>query len=373
MYQRGCRYLAAEHNPDVLEGHRLAIASLDQRMAIVERIAAMSVFCDRRFIQHPNAADLHLPEGSLTASEICSNDITPAELREVLASALFSFQNPDVLVWTNWSYAEFLAASWCISQQLTNVSIKNLISVSGDRKVGIPQQLSSTAIWIGEIRHELQGHLVELNPSLLLFIDEGAVDAAILPRLVKQSIETKTTWELARQVSSYARRFKYPGIIQQLSQYLRRPWDEWECAMSLYIAIACGLLELSNEFVAITENDTASLDVRQLAASAIAQIGTDEARRAIRHFATDPVNEDVRDNLKGCALKANWPNNFSFAELMPLLTPPRSANHSGWYESFLVKFANELDIHLPAADVLLLLGGHSKIGLPEIKIPILIQ
>lgn len=139
MYQHGCRYLASEHNADVLEGHRLTSVPLDRRMAIVERIAAMSVFCDRRFLQHPNAADAPLPEGTLTASEICSNDVTPLELREVLVSALFSFQSPNVLVWTNWSYAEFFAASWCISQQLTTASIRNLISVAGDhaRATGI--------------------------------------------------------------------------------------------------------------------------------------------------------------------------------------------------------------------------------------------
>lgn len=69
MYQQGCRYLASEHNTDVLEGHRMTSVSLDRRMVVVGRIAAMSVFCDRRFIQHPNAADAHLPEGALTASK----------------------------------------------------------------------------------------------------------------------------------------------------------------------------------------------------------------------------------------------------------------------------------------------------------------
>jgi hypothetical protein len=355
MYQQGCRYLASEHNADMLEGHRLTSVSLDRRMTIVERIAAMSVFCDRRFLQHPNAADDPLPEGTLTASEICSNDVTSAELHEVLASALFSFQSPDVLVWTNWSYAEFLAASWCISQQLTTASVRNLISVAGDQGAGIPQQLSSTAIWIGELRRELQRYLVDLNPSLLLFIDEGAVNTTILPRLVKYSVERKTTWELARQVSSYAHRFKYPGIVKQLSKYLRRPRKDWECATALHIAIACELSELSREFVALVESDRASLDLRQLAASAIAQTGTAEARKSIRRFATNPVAEDVRDNLKGCALSANWPGNFAFAELMPLLTPPRSANHAGGYESFLVRLANELDTALSADDVLVLM------------------
>jgi hypothetical protein len=355
MYEQSCQYLASEHNSDVLEAHRLTSVPLDRRMAIVERMAAMSVFCDRRFLQHPNAANAPLPEGTLKASEICSNDVTPTELREVLASALFSFQNPDVLIWTNWSYAEFLAASWCISQQLTTTSIRNLISVSGDQGVGIPQQLSSTAIWIGELRRELQRYLVKLNPSLLLFIDEGAVNTAILPRLVKDSVERKTTWEVARQVSSYAHRFKYPGIAKQLSKYLRRPRKDWECATALHIAIACELSELSEDLVSLVENDKVSLDLRQLAASAIVHMGTKEARKAIRHFAMIPVSADVKHNLKGCAISANWPGEFTFAELMPLLTPPRSANHSGGYETFLVRFANELDTNLPADDLLILM------------------
>jgi hypothetical protein len=352
MYEQGCQYLASEHNAAVLEGHRLTNVPIQKRMAIVERIAAMSVFCDRRFIQHPNAADLNLPEGTLSASEICSNDVAPAELREVLACALFSFENPDALVWTNWSYAEFLAASWCVSQQLTTVGIKNLISVVGDSGAGVPQQLSSTAIWICELRRELQIFLVELNPSLLLFIDEGAVNTSILPRLVKQSVERRTTWELARQVPSYAHRFKYPGIGRQLSRYLRRPHRDWECATAVQIATACELSELSDAFVAIAENDRLSLDLRQLAAAAIAQTGTEDARRAILHFATNPAPEDVNDNLKGCALLANWPAQFGLIEVMPLLTRPRNPNHAGYYEAFLVNFANSLDTNLPEGGLL---------------------
>jgi len=37
----------------------------------------MSVFCDRRFIQRPNTADANLPEGTLSAAEICSDDVAP--------------------------------------------------------------------------------------------------------------------------------------------------------------------------------------------------------------------------------------------------------------------------------------------------------
>ena len=365
MYEEGCRYLAGEHNADILESHRLTSISLDRRMAIVERIAALSVFCDRRLLQHPNAADAPLPEGTLTATEICSNDVTPAELREVLASALFGFQNPDVLAWTNWSYAEFLAAAWCISQKLTTASIRNLISVVGDEGTGIPQQLSSTAIWLCELRRELQSYLVELNPSLLLFIDEGAVNVGILPRLVRHSVERRTTWELSRQVSSYAHRFKYAGLAKQLRTYLHRPRKEWECATALQIAVACDLSELSDEFVGLAEDGKVSLHLRQLAASAVAHSGTKKARKAIRHLATNPVTEDARDNLKGAALSANWPSNFTLDELMPLLTRPRDANHLGTYEMFLVNFANTLDPVMPTEDVLVLMRWAQQDWLTE--------
>lgn len=139
-----------------------------------------------------------------------------------------------------------------------------------------------------------------------------------------------------------------------MSTYLHNPRKDWECATSISIAIACQLVELSEDFVAIVENDKLSLDLRELAASAIAQIGSNEARKAIRHFATDPAAEDVRDNLKGCALLANWPGNLATNQLVSLLTLPRDSHHSGGYEKFLIKFADELDPIPPAADVLIL-------------------
>jgi hypothetical protein len=77
MFSQGCRYLCSEHNPGVLEDHRMTNVPLDQRMAIAERMAAMSVFCDRRFVQHSNAVDPITPEGTLTVTEICSTDVSP--------------------------------------------------------------------------------------------------------------------------------------------------------------------------------------------------------------------------------------------------------------------------------------------------------
>jgi hypothetical protein len=356
MYRKGCRFLAEEQNPDVIEGHNLTSVPLDRRIFIIERIAAMSVFCDRRFIQHPNASQANLPEATLTSSAICSTDVATAETREVLACALFGFQTPDVLVWTNWSYAEFLAASWCISQNLTTASIRGLISVVGDNGTGIPQQLSSTAIWMGELRRELQQYLVTLNPSLLLFIDESAVDSAILRRMVKRTVETRKTWELERQVTSYAHRFRHPDIAKQLAKYLRRPSKQRECSTALSIAIACNLSELSPEILALVDDIRVPMDLRQSAANAIAYMGTNEARLAIRHFATNPAPEDARDNIRGSALSANWPAGFTIKQILPLLTPPRHASHSGSYERFLFDFAKELPADLSSADVLDLLA-----------------
>jgi hypothetical protein len=356
MYSQGCRFLCGEHNPTVLEGRRMTNVPLDRRIAIAERMAAMSVFCDRRFIQHPNAVDPITPEGTLMTTEICSTDASAGDLREVLASGLFAYDSADVLTWTNWSHAEFLAASWCISQRLSLVSLKDLITVPGDDGLGVPQQLSSTAVWLCELRRELQAYLARLNPTLLLFIDVAAVDPSILPKLVKNTIERTTTWELTRQVQAAAHRFKYPGIVKQLARYLRHPRHQSRCAKAIHIAIACHVSDLDKILVKIAEDKTCSLEIRQLAASGIAQIGRKEAREAIRHFATNPVPEDKNDNLKGCALLANWPENLTLRDVMALLTRSRNSYHSGWYEAFLAKFSRELDINLPEDDVLTALG-----------------
>jgi hypothetical protein len=75
-----------------------------------------------------------------------------------------------------------------------------MVTVVGDNGVGMPQQLSSTAVWLCELRRELQRYLVKISPSLLLFIDESAIDMSILPRLVKGTIEGIATWEQNREL-----------------------------------------------------------------------------------------------------------------------------------------------------------------------------
>ena len=116
------------------------------------------------------------------------------------------------------------------------------------------------------------------------------------------------------------------------------------------IAEGCGVRDLQNELVAIALNSGEEDHLRVNAALALARVGDREAKLALKPIVTGGTERGKKDELKGAALQALWPDHIGLNEVLDALTPP-STGFLGQYWLFLsTKLPEGLqDADIPAA------------------------
>jgi hypothetical protein len=253
MFQKGCAHLAEEHNSRRRDSNIRPRVTVERRLAIARRIAAMSVFCAKSRVSRIAAADATQNNTILTASAVrgsaSKEDVTQEELQETLDSGLFTFHDEGTVRWAHNAFAAFLAADWCRLLGLSVHELIQLVTVISGSETGIPDQMRSAAAWICELHPSLQKHIARHSPLLLLSLDSNAIDASIKPAAVRAVIERDISLEASRELMRAGSHFKHAGIAGQIRPYIRsrkrRALDQRHRAMD--IAIACRLVELSSE------------------------------------------------------------------------------------------------------------------------------
>ena len=94
------------------------------------------------------------------------------------------------------------------------------------------------------------------------------------------------------------------------------------------------LIELSEPLADLVLDPTAPLGARESAGHALSRFGTAAARSRLKPLIAG-VAEDRSENLKGIALRCNYPEGLTVPELLAALTPLRRRNYGGAYSSFL--------------------------------------
>ena len=93
--------------------------------------------------------------------------------------------------------------------------------------------------------------------------------------------------------------------------------------------------------------------VRINAAYAVNDIGDSATKRKLKPLALGQAGDDPDDELKGCGLRALWPDHITAEELFALLTPPNRPSLLGAYQAFLIQ---DVAPHLKANNLPLALG-----------------
>jgi hypothetical protein len=106
------------------------------RLAVAERIAAITMFCKRASIykglSKPKAEDVTLSDmvGGTESINGVTVSVTEAALLDVLGCGLFAGGIGERHVWRHWTYAEFLAARYLFRHKLSIDQIGDLIFTS---------------------------------------------------------------------------------------------------------------------------------------------------------------------------------------------------------------------------------------------------
>ena len=91
---------------------------------------------------------------------------------------------------------------------------------------------------------------------------------------------------------------------------------------------------MSDDLADLLLDSTAPIHARKAAGYALLRIGTPAARIRLSPLFADAPDDPTRD-LKGLALRCNWPGGLTASALLAALTPPPSDSYHGAYDYFL--------------------------------------
>lgn len=347
LYLEGCRILCEEPSGSRRDARLVGLLAADQRIAVAMRIAAITIFTNRYAIW--TALDVgNVPEidvavrqlvGGMETSSSGTVPVTERAVREALGTGLFSSRGPDRMGWAHQTYAEFLAARYLVERNFTIDQINGLIMHSGDPDGRLVPQLGQTSAWVARMIPKIFEQILKSDSDHLLLSDVvvgSPADRQDLTEALLKLSEKEQLIPYDTRIRSHLRKLENPNLSEQLRPYVSDiSRNRLARHLAIDIAEACQVKELSEDLASVALDRSQPLDVRVNAAWAVARSGTDSSKGRLLPLATDKLDDDPEDELKGCALLATWPNFLSVDDLFSNLTVRKSSSLFGAYWSFL--------------------------------------
>ena len=368
LYHEGCRELCREANSERTDGHLTGNFSADELLAVAERMAAVTVFCNRNSILPDESRADQASPGDISLRDVCHGvekvagrevEVRFETIRETLNTGLFTGRAGGRMGWAHQTYAEFLAARYLCRNDVPIDQMTTLVQHPGWSVGRIPPQLCETASWLSLMNKDFSERLMQIDPEVLLLkiqhTDSGALQTDFKERLVGRLLKLL---DEGRRLDNRISRMRSLGDLRhtQLADQLR-PYiaDQTKSFVVRRVAIEIAeeneVREVQDAICHVALDATDDYLVRQQAAHALLCMGDDDVKAMIKPLAFGKAGEDPEDQLKGLALKALWPDQLTAQELFDNLIVPNDVRLYGHYMSFL-----RLDLvegmhasHLPCA------------------------
>ena len=173
LYAKGCLILCEEQN-DARRAARLrGTLSPTGRMAVAARVAAATQYGNRYAVwtgteaEGRPAEDVAIPEltgGTEDAEQPIA--VTDDVVLETLGTGLFSSRGQERLGWSHQTFAEYLAARYCLERNYTIEQLRSL--VFHPRRARVIPQVREVASWLALQHERLFREIAESDPEVLL-------------------------------------------------------------------------------------------------------------------------------------------------------------------------------------------------------------
>lgn len=335
----------------------------DQRRAIAERIAATSLLTGKRTIFVGKSVDAteHDLRDSLVADGTESTAgggqfvVTPALVRETIATALFSGHGPDRVAFVHASQAAFLAACFLVRQEpsLPREQLRSLLVVAApDGAESVPTSLREVAAWLAAMSPSAGDWLACVDPESLVG-HESYLDSPQLRSLVVESLLNRAAeFELGNRYWFRSLDLAHPTLADQIVETLE-PFDQQptdypdfaRCRVALRLAQHAQSHELTERLFEIARSPDWNSHVGSLAVEALLNAdGTDgrlvDLLRSLDDFVYSRAR-DSDDEMRGHLLDGLWPSRIRIADVLVSLRP-RQSGLFGSYWRFLREFPGRL-------------------------------
>jgi len=337
----------------------------EELYAVAKRVAALTIFgkkaaiCDRAQTDECSQGAIEIGDlaGGREGAFGASFAVTPAIIRELLRTSLFSGRTSGHMGWAHQTYAEYMAARWMLEKGLTTEQIADILFspplLPGERGRLVPQ-LQETAAWVATMKPQIMEDIIQTDPQALLRSSVACADNTSRGALVESLLKKAQGREIADFDLELRQRYDvlgHPGLADQVRPYIGDGTKDYVARrMAIDIAEACECQEVVEDLLAVALSNAESHHIRVQAVHAIVAYGGVDVTLRLRPLLAAGA-EDIDDDFKGYLLRALWPDHMLSEELFQLLTPPRKEHYSGAYQMFATyELPNRLDkIDLPVA------------------------
>jgi hypothetical protein len=374
LYECGCRALCEEANEARLAAEKHGVLGVEERLAVAARIAAATVFCGGSAAwDGPGLTDR--PEDDMAVPDLCGGvehiqgvdlKVTEAGVREVLSdTGLFSSRGPRRLGWAHRTFAEYLAARYLVARGLGVEQVKGLILHPHMPGRVVPQLQQATA-WLAGMNPGVFRAILASDPEVLVRSDVENASTDDREALVAALLNTASEGRLGvvgLDAGSERRKLKHPRLAAQLGPFIAdRSAGLSARRVAIEIARACEVRELQGPLADLVLDRSQELTSRVKAGYAVWTIGDEATRRRMRPLLAADLDEDVEDELKGCALTSLWPGLISAEEAFRAITHPKREHFYGAYAGFMM---DSLVRGLDRADLALALRWAARQSAPR--------
>ncbi len=357
LYEQGALLLAEEPDLDRPSAKKPS-GTAPQRLAVAAKLAAYTMLCGCGAIARavPAAADELLAGALAGGTEPVDGgefSVTAELLDAALATALFTGRAPGRLGFVHASIAAYLTARYLTVHAVPEHQLRALLTRTNTlSRTRVPSRLRETAAWLVALDPERNGWLVDVDP------DTVAAHAGLVNVPAVRSQLTTYLLESPRPELRTARRrwrLAHPGLAEQLRPALRAPLTEdagphlghpvsRRARVAVEIARHAGGDGSIPDLVELVLSSTTNSYLRSTAAHALIDLDAATAAQTLRTV-LDEVgvhpDHDPDDELRGLALKMNWPTVLSAADLLPALTHAQNSSLIGSYAMFLRHFLDK--------------------------------
>lgn len=341
LYEKGCRLLCEEPNENRRDAGYYGALDPDERMELAGRIAAVMLFTNR------DAVWTGLEQGDVPAEDVLMREFLlrdgtrpPAPggedaLRETLGCGLFSSRGPHRLGWAHQTFAEYLAAWYLMRQKVAPSKLLSLLIHSGDAEQRLVPQLHQVAAWLANLSPELFSAIMKVDPLVLPTSDIATADAETRRTLVDNLLRLFETEQARDDQKGWYPKLDHPGLAEQLRPYITDSQQGWLVRrVAIDIAEACRLQALQEDIAQVALDEREEHHTRVNAAYAVGRIGDRATRARLRPLALGQAGPDPDDELRGCGLRATWPDHLTATEVFEILDRERQGILLGAYEYF---------------------------------------
>jgi hypothetical protein len=340
LFRQGMEQLASERRERAREGTGIGVPTA-QVLEAAERLACFCLLSSRDVIDLSEAPS----SAALAAREVeglpgGDRPLDSALLDAACRSGLCDGDGPDRFRFGHRQFAEYLAGRR-LARLLPHQS-RSLLGAGATWQSGVAGPLRETAAFAAMESADIAAWITDEDPEVVGLSDVADTSLrrrATLNLLDKFRRHELTDSQTGRDGIELAG-FQYAGAEDDLRPVLRERQDGCqdviECAVELIES--WGLASMSDDLAGLVLDSTAPLQTRKSAGYALAKFGTAAARRRLLPLVRGGADDPDFD-LKGLALRCNWPDHLSVPELLAALGPGPRTNYHGAYDGFL----HELD------------------------------